>query len=161
MPRRHIALACACSVAVAITAARVSSGEHPIWDPGLEQAATGRLGRGSPPKSVADLEASVRRYLSLTDEELRQQISTEKGGASSEEAIRERAQATYNLALLHHLTQRTSSDEADYARRSAILLARYAEVFPSWKYEVCHGSCGLWTDWYHADFETSMNLALA
>lgn len=130
--------------------------EHPVWDPGLEQAATGSLGRGTPPESVEALRALIGDYLTLSDAQLRARISTTRGGASGDDDRYERAQATYNLALLHHLT-----GDADAARRSRVLLERYAEVFDGWSYEVCPTFCGVWTNWYHNDFDVSMQLALA
>ncbi|MBJ20219.1 MAG: hypothetical protein CL933_12485 [Deltaproteobacteria bacterium] len=158
--RRHV-FASLCSLIVVLTPLGVSAERHPIWNPGLEQSAHGRLGRGQGPATIEALRESVRPYLGLADRELRRKIGAMAGGARGEAAIRERAQATYNLALLHHLTKSSEQEETDYGHRSALLLTRYAEVFPFWDYKVCKGQCGLWTDWYHADFDTSMNLALA
>jgi MYXO-CTERM domain-containing protein len=146
-----------------LTSAWTSRAEdHPVWDPGLEQAAYGVLGGGTPPSTIDELRALVEPYLTMSDAELQARISTERGGAADGAGRYERAQATYDLALLYHLT-----GELDYAHRAAVLLARYAQVFPSWSYEVCPGqtangnTCGVWTDWYHDDFDVSMLLALA
>ena len=130
--------------------------DHPVWNPKLEQAATGLFGNGKVPDSVSALRQLVSIYIQMTDAQLSQRIGTQRGGAVGEEAIRERAEATYNLALLFHLT-----GKRDYGRRSAILLRAYASAFPLWEYNVCNGQCGLWTNWYHADFYVSKNLALA
>ena len=145
-------------LAVAITLMTTVSfaEDHPIWNPGLEQAAIKASGSSSAPVDIDELRDLVSNYLSMSDSHLRNRLSNAPGGASSDTAIRERAEATYNLALLFHLTKTT-----DYARRAAILLNRYAEVFPNWGYTVCNGFCGIWTGWYHNDFDISRHLALA
>ncbi len=158
---RQLAFAGVCPLVLLLISTAAAAASPPIWNPGLEQAAYGRLGRGRAPASIEELRESVRPYLSLSDRQLRNKIGLMKGGAENEAAIRERAQATYNLALLYHLTNTNSDEKTDYGRRSAILLMRYAEVFPFWNYVVCKGECGIWTNWYHADFDTSINLALA
>lgn len=157
---RSIALAClklAVVLSVALSGSRAHAETHPIWNPGLAQAATGALGTGNAPKDEAALKALVSSYLSLSDSQLKAKISTTRGGASDDKQRYALAQATYNLALLYHLTKNT-----DYAHRSGVLLKRYADVFPGWSYDTCHTiPCGVWTDWYHNDFDVSMLLALA
>jgi len=145
------------SLLIAFTLVGASAEDHPVWSPGLEQTATaGKFGNAKPPESVSALRRLVSRYILMTDTQLNDRIGSQRGGAHGAEAVRERAEATYNLALLYHLT-----GNRDYGRRSAILLRAYANAFPSWKYEVCEGKCGVWTPWYHADFFVSKNLALA
>jgi len=143
-------------ISTILTTSFVAAEEHPVWNPGLEQAATGSLGSGTPPASIDALRTSLDAYLTMSDAQLRAQIGSMRGGAASNGERYARAQATYNLALLFHLT-----DDADPARRARVLLERYAEQFPGWSYQVCTGQCGVWTDWYHNDFDVSMLLALA
>ena len=135
---------------------RAAAESHPIWQPGLGQAVVGSFGRGMPPKDVAALVKLVSPYLPLTDGALAREIGSLPGGAADEEGIRESAAAVYNLALLFSLTR-----NRDYGRRAAVLLRAYADMFPLWRYEVCRAKCGIWTGWYHADFDVSRNLALA
>ncbi|HMR10145.1 MAG TPA: hypothetical protein PKA88_30420, partial [Polyangiaceae bacterium] len=125
-----LALALALTFSVGLASSRATAETHPIWNPGLAQAATGDLGTGNPPKDEAALKSMVSSYLSLSDSQLQAKISTTRGGASGDKQRYALAQATYNLALLYHLTKNT-----DYAHRSGVLLKRYADVFPGWSYD--------------------------
>ena len=67
---------------------------HPIWDPGLDQAATGFLGAGTPPADIDGLMAMVSAWLSMDDPTLRAQITTERGGAGNGDDRYRLAQST-------------------------------------------------------------------
>lgn len=120
---------------------------HPLWQP--PEAATelsARIYR-------TQLAARLAPYLNMTDEQLRALL--DNAGRANPQNI-EMVAVTYDLALLYHL-----SGSLEAAHRAAVLLLRYAEVFPHWPKEYCTGSCGIWTSWYHNDLETPMHLALA
>ncbi len=86
-----------------------SAEEHPIYDPDGD---------------VEALRSKVDAVLHSSDDELRARLSDV--GDDDEQNV-STVQTTYDLALLYHLT-----GDVDYARRAALLLERYAEVFPQW-----------------------------
>ncbi|HPG41414.1 MAG TPA: Ig-like domain-containing protein [bacterium] len=104
---------------------------HPIWNP------TG---------DVTTLQTSVADYVNMTDTQLRSQLTT--AGGKAEPHNIEMVDITYNFALLYHLTGNSS-----YAHKSAVLLDRYAEVFPSWPldYSDSRGHYMWWDNWFHRD----------
>jgi hypothetical protein len=103
---------------------------HPIWN------LTG---------NVTTLQTSIATYTNMTDSELRSQLTT--AGKAEPHNI-EMVDITYNFALLYHLTGTSS-----YAHKAAVLLNRYADVFPSWPldYSDSRGHYMWWDNWYHRD----------
>ena len=114
---------------------------HPIW------AAQGEL---------AELKAKVADYMAMDQAQLRATISA-KGPAARNYAPNPQAEAAYALGQLYLLTA-----DADYARRAAVLLERFAEVFAGWPKKAGHSSgAGIWTRWYHLDLWAAKGVALA
>lgn len=131
--------------------------DHPIWNPGLEQAAVNTYNIGTTPTDIPALRSLIGDYLSADDASLRSRISaTEFGGSSDNDTSAAHAKAVYNLALLYHL-----DGDVEAGRRAAVLLDRYADVFDGWSYEVCNGQCASWGIWFHADYALARWLALA
>lgn len=103
---------------------------HPIWNP------TG---------NVDSLKNEIKNYVALSNMQLKNKLD-QSGKANPQNAAM--VYVTYNFALLYHLT-----GEIHYADRAAILLARYAEVFPKWPldYSDKRGHYMWWDNWFHRD----------
>ncbi|MFC1890232.1 heparinase II/III family protein [Thermodesulfobacteriota bacterium] len=121
----------------------------------------------NPSGDVSEILARVSVENGMTDIQLRGEISDD--GRNDPRNL-EMKDAAHDFALLYHMT----SDYA-YAHKSAVILGRFAEVFPGWPVHERDGSShpqdgdyysrwdgtGLWCDWYYMDLETCQELVLA
>jgi len=173
----------------------VRAAQHPVWDPSYENAGTSTTQRWQPPprgvpalpRDEDDLKELIGPvYLGrpaqdgqpaqeVPDDELYELIKTDRGGGVVEGDIDWRAKnalATYNLALLFHIT-----GNGYYGHKAAVLLDAYADKFYEWQYNVCSdgdkeelenaagykykvNKCGIWS-LFHSDMAVSSYLALA
>lgn len=119
--------------------------EHPIWNPTGDVATL--------LNNTYGVTSKLSEYLTMSDDQLRNQLNT--SGANDSLNI-DMVYITYDLALLYHLTKDTN-----YAHRAAVLLDRYAEVFPSWPDRVGSDRNGFWGDWFHVELNVARRLAEA
>jgi len=102
----------------------------------------------------------VSEYLNMTDAELRNLLDTSGRDPSlvgNGDGINiQMVYITYDLALLYHLTGDTT-----YAHKAAVLLDRYADVFPYWPKDNEVGQRGIWSSWFHQDLDVARRLAEA
>jgi len=103
---------------------------HPIWNPGGD---------------INTLKENVKDYINLSDEALINYLDNTGKNNSQNAAM---VFITYDFALLYHLT-----GDTNYAHKAAILLNRYAEVFPQWPLDYSDrlGHYMWWDNWFHRD----------
>jgi hypothetical protein len=167
-----------CPLTTNVTTVRAA--KHPVWDPSYENAGTSTFQRWrktayetaleeatNETEHETALKALIGDYYNLPEAKLRERITADRGGANTNEGRNKNALATYNLALLFHIT---GDERAGF--RAAWLLDEYAKQFPKWTYRVCSRGpeelpngeievCGIWSNLFHSDMAVSSYLALA
>ena len=98
---------------------------------------------------------TVADFLTMDNNELLNQLDAT--GLNNPRNI-EMAHITYDIALLYHLT-----NDTDYAYKAALLLDKYADVFPDWPNSgfSTGRDNAYWSGWFHTDLNVARKLPSA